>query len=100
MIAIARVQNQSLRPGFSPDGRRWMMEAPRGLRKPRRAILALPVALAAVAVLAAIVFALAHLFMKESIPPDELHARQAAKGMEVKSREPYGPEDFTEPNEK
>jgi hypothetical protein len=45
-------------------------------------------------------FAVAHLLVKGNPSPEELHARQAAKGMEVKDRKPYGLEDFTEPQEK
>lgn len=76
------------------------MTLPRGLRTPKRVAFAIPILAITLAAIVVIGFALAHLLVKGNPSPEELHARQAAKGMEVKDREPYGLEDFTEPQEK
>ena len=45
-------------------------------------------------------FAVAHFYIKGTLSPGELHARQAAQGVEAQGRGPYGVEDFSEPKTK
>lgn len=76
------------------------MTTPRGLQKPRRIALLIPLAIVLLLAGTAVGFALAHLFIKDSPPPAEVHARQVAKGQLPHGRDAYGPEDFVEPTEK
>ena len=69
------------------------MDTPRGLQSPRRVALLIPLGVA-------IGFALAHFYIKGTLSPGELHARQAAQGVEAQGRGPYGVEDFSEPKTK
>ena len=76
------------------------MDTPRGLREPRRLALLIPLAALLLLVGAAIGFALAHFYIKGTLSPAELHARQEAAGGQPQGRGPYGVEDFSEPAEK
>ena len=76
------------------------MDTPRGLQKPRRVALLIPLAIVLLLVGAGIGFAVAHFYIKGTLSPGELHARQAAQGEAPHGRDAYGVEDFSEPQEK
>jgi len=76
------------------------MDTPRGLQKPRRVALLIPLAVVLLLVGAGIGFAVAHFYIKSPMSPGEVHARQAAKGEAPHARDAYGMEDFSEPKEK
>ena len=76
------------------------MDTPRGLQKPRRVALLIPLAVVLLLVGAGIGFAVAHFYIKGTLSPGELHARQATQAVEAQGRGPYGVEDFSEPNTK
>ena len=76
------------------------MDTPRGVQKPGRVALLVPLAIILLLVGVGIGFAVAHFYIKGTLSPGELHARQAAHGVEAQGRGPYGVEDFSEPKTK
>ena len=76
------------------------MDTPRGLQSPRRVALLIPLGVVLLLAGVAIGFAVAHFYIKGTLSPGELHARQAAQGVEAQGRGPYGVEDFSEPKTK
>ena len=76
------------------------MDTPRGVQKPGRVALLVPLAIILLLVGVGIGFAVAHFVIKSPMSPGEVHALQAAKGEAPHARDAYGMEDFSEPKEK
>jgi len=76
------------------------MTLPRGLTTPKRTVFTLLIVAAALAGAIVVGLAWTHFVVKSPIPPNDLHASQAAQDMPVGDREAFGPEDFAEPKAK
>ena len=68
--------------------------------KTKRGLSILPIAVAAIAVAIAVVFARSHLMAKGPAPQRDITPQQAASGAGPEERGPYNLEDYAEPDRK
>ena len=76
------------------------MALPEGLRTPGRAAMLIPIVLALLAVLAALVVGWSHLTAKGPAPQLGETPQQAASGQGPAARDAYTPQDYVEPQGK